>query len=380
MLDYEPHVHEPAVTESTHRYITVQQHLIEQQITHPTATGEFSWLLSGMTLATKIIQTKVRRAGLINILGDRGTENVHGESQQKLDVFANEMIQYCLSFRGNVAVMASEELDEPIVVKARNGHPKYVVVFDPLDGSTNLDGNVPVGTIFGIYRRVSHGPITDGGYADVLQPGHRQLAAGYVVYGSSTVLAYTTGHGVHLFTLDPEAGSFMLCNENVRIPDKGEKSRVYSVNEANFNSFPRGVQEWLRWAKTREAGPYSQRYIGSMVADVHRILVSGGVFLYPPTAKTPRGKLRLLYEANPIAFLIEQAGGLATDGHTRILDKQPTELHERTPLICGAAREVRQIMSMMDPNATKGDITDFGQDATEVRGPACKTATPFSSL
>ena len=352
MAEYDPHAQEPVVMEPTDRYITVQQHLIEQQARHPTATGEFSWLLSGITLATKIIQTKVRRAGLINILGDLGTQNIHGERQQKLDVFANDMIQYCLSFRGNVAVMASEELDEPVVIKSRNGHPRYVVVFDPLDGSTNLDANVSVGTIFGIYHRVSRGPITDGGLADVLQPGIRQLAAGYVVYGSSTVLAYTTGHGVHLFTLDPEAGSFMLCNENVRIPEQGEKSRIYSVNEANSDSFHPGIQEWLRWAKTRAAGPYTSRYIGSMVADVHRTLVCGGVFMYPGTAKTPRGKLRLLYEANPIAFLLEQAGGMATDGQNRILEKQPTELHERTPLICGASRDVRHIMSMIQGSAT----------------------------
>ena len=330
--------------EAADRYITVQQHLIEQQARHPTATGEFSWLLSGITLATKIIQTKVRRAGLIDILGERGTHNVHGERQQKLDVFANDMLMYCLSFRGNVAVMASEELHTPKVLERRHGQPKYVVVFDPLDGSSNLDANVSVGTIFGIYQRVSHDPITDGGLADVLQPGHKQLAAGYVVYGSSTVLAYTTGHGVHLFTLDPEAGSFMLSNEHVTIPDHG---RIYSVNEAHFDSFPAGVQKWLTLAKKPEGGSYTSRYIGSMVADVHRTLVSGGVFLYPETAKSPQGKLRLIYEANPIAFLIEQAGGLATDGKTRILDKQPIDPHERTPLICGARRDVERIMAMV---------------------------------
>lgn len=344
MTDTAPAVADAREFDSSDRYITVQQHLIEQQAKHPTATGEFSWLLSGITLATKIIQAKVRRAGLINILGEGDTHNVHGERQQKLDLFADGILQYCLSFRGNVAVMASEELHVPSVVSPKREVPKYVVVFDPLDGSANLNANVSVGTIFGIYQRVSTGPITDGGLADVLQPGVNQMAAGYVVYGSSTVLAYTTGHGVHMFTLDPEAGSFMLSNEHVIIPDNG---RIYSVNEANFDSFPQGIRDYIQWARRPDGGGYTSRYIGSMVADVHRTLVNGGVFLYPSTAKAPEGKLRLVYEANPIAFLMEQAGGMATDGKNRILEKQPTDTHQRTPFICGARRDVERIAAML---------------------------------
>lgn len=321
--------------------ITVQQHIIEQQRKHPTATGEFSWLLSGITLAACLIQAKVRRAGLINILGETETENVHGERQQKLDIYADKVIEKCLAFRGNVGVLGSEEIPEPVVIKSKEGDGRYVVLFDPLDGSGNIDVNVAVGTIFSIYERTTTGPVPDGGLPDVLQRGCEQLAAGYVVYGSSTVMAYTTGDGVHLFTLDPATGSFMLTNEHVKIPDKGQ---IYSVNEANADSFPRGVQNYLKWARTKEAGPYTSRYIGSMVADVHRTLIKGGVFMYPATAKSPKGKLRLMYEANPMAFIIEQAGGLATDGKMRILDKKPTELHERTPLYIGAKSDMQRIM------------------------------------
>lgn len=325
------------------RLITIQQHIIEQQRQHPTATGEFSWLLSGITLAACIIQSKVRRAGLLNIFGDAGSANIHGEIQQKLDVMANETIERCLGFRGNVAILASEELDEARVLATPGGNGKYVVVYDPLDGSSNIDVNVSVGTIFSIFERVTKGENVDI-KADVLQPGDRQLAAGYVVYGSSTVMAYTTGNGLHLFTLEPSIGSFILSTENVRMPESG---KIYSVNEANSDAFPRGVQEWLRWAKTKEAGPYTSRYIGSLVADFHRTLIRGGVFLYPRTAKDKRGKLRLMYEANPIAFLAEQAGGMAVDGAQRILDVQPESLHERVPLFVGSRREVTQIMESL---------------------------------
>jgi len=326
------------------KFITVQQHIIEQQRKHPTATGEFSWLLSGLTLAACLIQAIVRRAGLVDILGASDSENVHGELQQKLDVYANKVLERCLASRGNVAVLGSEEIPEPIVVPVKDHEGKYVVLFDPLDGSGNIDVNVAVGTIFSIYERVSEGAITDGGMKDVLQSGRRQLAAGYVVYGSSTVLVYTTGDGVHSFTLDPASGSFMLANEHVRIPKDG---KIYSVNEANADSFPKGVRDYLEWAKSKAAGPYTSRYIGSMVADVHRTLVKGGVFMYPATAKSPKGKLRLMYEANPMAFIVEQAGGMATDGKANILDKQPTQLHERTPLYIGATEDVTRIMELL---------------------------------
>lgn len=324
--------------------ITIQQHIMEQQRRHPTATGEFSWLLSGLTLAACLIQAIVRRAGLVDILGGTEHENVHGEVQQKLDVYANKVIERCLASRDNCAILGSEEIPDPIVLPVREHPGKYVVLFDPLDGSGNIDVNVAVGTIFSIYERVTEGPVRDGGLKDVLQPGAKQLAAGYVVYGSSTVLVYTTGAGVHLFTLDPASGSFLLANEHVRIPANG---KIYSVNEANADSFPKGVQDYLLWCKSKAAGPYTSRYIGSMVADVHRTLVKGGIFMYPATAKSPKGKLRLMYEANPMAFIVEQAGGLATDGKTRILDKQPVELHERTPLYIGAKEDVSRVMELL---------------------------------
>lgn len=319
-------------------FVTIEEHILGQQRSHPTATGSFSWLLSGITLAARIISAKVRRAGILEVLGEAGDVNVHGEQQQKLDILSNKTIEQCLGYRGNVGILASEELDHPKVMSGSNG--KYVVIFDPLDGSSNIDVNVSVGTIFAIFERDTSNFNGEDPLSDVLQPGHRQLAAGYIVYGSSTVLTYTTGEGVHMFTLDPTVGGFILAQENVRMPDSG---KMFSVNEGNWNSFPRGIQEYLKWCKSETAGPYTARYIGSLVADFHRTLLRGGIFLYPPTAKSPTGKLRLLYEADPIAFLAEQAGGKATDGEQRILDKQPTSLHERTPLIVGSTREVERV-------------------------------------
>lgn len=322
------------------RFITVQEHILSQQRSHPTATGGFSWLLSGITLAARIISANVRRAGILDVLGDAGASNVHGEQQQKLDLLANKTIELCLGYRGNIGIIASEELDEPTVVTRSGANGRYVVIFDPLDGSSNIDVNVSVGTIFSILERDPSGFESRDPAADVLQAGHRQLAAGYIVYGSSTVLVYTTGEGVHMFTLDPSVGAFILANEHVKMPEKGKS---YSVNEGNYNSFPKGVQSYLGWCKTEGAGPYSARYIGSLVADFHRILLRGGIFLYPATAKAPNGKLRLLYEANPIAFLAEQAGGMATDGTRRILDKQPKSLHERTPLFVGSRPDMERL-------------------------------------
>jgi len=328
--------------------MTVQEHILRQQRNHPTATGGFSWLLSGITLAAKIISANVRRAGILDVLGSAESSNVHGEQQQKLDVLANRTIELCLGYRGNVGVIASEELNEPKMISKSGAAGKYVVIFDPLDGSSNIDVNVSVGTIFSIYERDVTNFNGTTPVADVLQPGTQQLAAGYIVYGSSTVLAYTTGEGVHMFTLDPSVGAFVLSNENIKMPEKGN---CYSVNEANCNSFPRGYQEYLRWCKTEEAGPYTSRYIGSLVADFHRTLLRGGIFLYPPTAKSPNGKLRLSYEANPIAFLAEQAGGAATDGVGRILEKVPRSLHERTPLVVGSKAEVARVMKYLETYA-----------------------------
>lgn len=324
--------------------MTVEEHILNQQRSHPTATGGFSWLLSGITLAARIISASVRRAGILDVLGDAGSSNLSGEQQQKLDVLANKTIELCLGYRGNVGVIASEELDEPKIVPGSGAAGKYVVIFDPLDGSSNIDVNVSVGTIFGIYERDASGFNESDPVADVLQPGHKQLAAGYIVYGSSTVLTYTTGEGVHMFTLDPSVGAFVLAHENVKMPDNG---KYYSINEANYNSFPKGYQEYLKWCKTEEAGPYTARYIGSLVADFHRTLLRGGIFLYPPTAKAPGGKLRLSYEANPIAFIAEEAGGAALDGEMRILDKIPQTVHERTPLVVGSKTEVNRVMKFM---------------------------------
>jgi fructose-1,6-bisphosphatase I len=316
---------------------TLQQHILEQQSNHPTASGEFSWLLSGVTPATKIIAAQVRRIGLAELRGATGGENVQGETVQKMDVFADRTLLRCLGYRGNVGVMVSEENQEPVVVKNAGDEGKYIVLFDPLDGSSNLDCNVATGTIFSIFRRDPARVAAGDALADVLQPGSRQLAAGYVLYSSSTVLAYTTGQGVHMFTLDPAIGAYVLSNEHVRMPAAG---KIYSCNEGNRTGFPHGVCDYLDWVKTPAAGPYSTRYIGSLVADFHRTLLKGGVFLYPPTRRQPEGKLRLLYEANPIALLAEQAGGAAHDGRGRILDKAPRSLHERTPLYVGSRDEM----------------------------------------
>jgi fructose-1,6-bisphosphatase I len=321
---------------------TIAQHIIETQQRIPGATGQFSWLLGGITLATKIIEANVRQAGLVGVLGATGVENVQGEWVQKLDQIANDTIQRCLGYRGNVGIMVSEEDDEPRVLRPEDPEGKYIVLFDPLDGSSNIDVNVSIGTIFSILQKRADVRSTDGPLPHVLQPGVNQVAAGYVVYGSSTVLAYTTGQGVHMFTLDPSIGAFVLHQENVRMPAQG---RIYSVNEANRDSFPPGIQVYLDWVKSKEAGPYTSRYIGSFVADFHRTLLRGGIFLYPPTAKQPGGKLRLMYEANPMAFLAEQAGGAATDGKQRILEKMPTALHERTPLIIGSRAEVDRVLT-----------------------------------
>jgi len=323
--------------DSLSQITTVQQHILEQQGTHPTATGAFSWLLSGMTLATKIIESQVRRAGVLDVLGETGDENVQGEQVKKLDIIANNTLMRCLGYREDVGILVSEEEEEPRVLKAPTGDWKYVVLFDPLDGSSNIDVNVNVGTIFSVLQRRHDLAYDQDQLHHALQPGYKQLAAGYVVYGSSTVMAYSTGEGVHMFTLMPEIGAYVLSQEHVKVPDEG---KTYSVNEAYVKTFGDGYQTYLNQAKDEG---YSQRYIGSLVADFHRILLRGGVFLYPETKQSPNGKLRLLYEANPMAFLIEQAGGLATDGKMRVMDKMPQSLHERTPLVLGSKKEVEKV-------------------------------------
>ena len=317
--------------------ITVQQHILEEQKRFAGSSGEFSWLLSGITMATKLIQAKVRRAGLTDILGEQGNINVQGEVQQKLDIYSNEVLVHCLSARESIGVLASEENEKPLLVHKGSENANYAVVFDPLDGSSNIDVNVSVGTTFSILRRPD-GVSLDEPEKWVLQPGSETIAAGYVVYCSSTMLVYSVGNGVHGFTLDPSVGAYMLSHPNMRMPDQGT---YYSVNEAYSDTFPAGYAEYIHRLRSGGLGhKYSSRYIGSMVADFHRTLLKGGIFLYPPTESNPEGKLRLLYDANPVAFLTEQAGGVAIDGKRRVLDIQPNSIHQRTPLVVGSRVEM----------------------------------------
>ena len=320
---------------------TVQQHILQQQAEISEATGRFSWLLSGITLATKMVEAKIRTAGLSDVLGAIGQTNVQGEQQQKLDVYANQALLHCLGLRDSVAALVSEEDEEPVTFNRSVETGRYIIVFDPLDGSSNIDVNVNVGTIFSVLRRLP----TDRGadlQESILQHGYTQVAAGYVVYGPSTVLVYTTGHGVHGFTLDPTIGAYVLTNENMKMPEQGN---YYSVNEANAAGWPEEYRGYLEMLKSGGLGKeYSSRYIGSLVADFHRTLLKGGVFLYPPTMKQPKGKLRLLYEANPLAFIAQQAGGMATNGLQRILDIKPEGIHQRTPFCVGSNIEMEALV------------------------------------
>ncbi len=321
---------------------TIQSHILEQQRRQGEASGTFSWMLSGITLATKMIAAEIRKAGLTDVYGSAGATNVQGEAQQKLDVFANEAMLHCLGIRDSVAALISEENDEPVFFDRSGDRGKYIIVFDPLDGSSNIDVNVNVGTIFSIFRREPGMALQDA----LLQPGLRQIAAGYVVYGPSTVFVYTTGTGVYGFTLDPAIGAYVLSFDNMRMPAQGA---YYSVNEANYDSFPESYRQYLTELRTGKVGgrTYSSRYIGSLVADFHRTLLKGGVFLYPPTDKQPKGKLRLLYEANPLAWIAEQAGGRAISAQGRVLETQPASIHERTSLIVGSQVEVTRLEEML---------------------------------
>lgn len=323
---------------------TFQHHISKEQARFPGATGEFTLLVSGISLATKMIEAQVRRAGLSGILGSLGGVNVQGEVQQKLDVYANEALIHCLSQRGSLGIIASEENEEPILLGHERADATYAIVFDPLDGSSNIDVAVTIGTTFAIFRRPEVDKAGDP-LEWVLQPGKKQVAAGYIVYGSSTVLVYSAGSGVHAFTLDPAIGSYILTHENLRIPPQGQ---YYSINESYCDRWPKGYLGYLKRLRSGELGRrYSCRFVGSMVADFHRTLLRGGVFIYPPNTDYPEGRLRLLYEANPVAFLAEQAGGAASDGSGRVLDVQPHDIHQRTPLVVGGPFEMEEFERCM---------------------------------
>nr|WP_315543548.1 class 1 fructose-bisphosphatase [uncultured Aggregatibacter sp.] len=327
---------------------TLGEFIVEKQAEYPNAKGELSGILSSIRLVAKVIHRDINKAGLTNnIIGNSGVENVQGEAQMKLDLFAHNTMKQALMSREEVAGFASEEEENFIAFDTERGrNAKYVILTDPLDGSSNIDVNVAVGTIFSIYRRVSPvgTPVT---LEDFMQPGNRQVAAGYIVYGSSTMLVYTTGHGVNGFTYDPSLGVFCLSHENIQIPQTG---KIYSINEGQYLKFPMGVKKYLKYCQEEDKEtqrPYTSRYIGSLVSDFHRNMLKGGIYIYPSATNYPNGKLRLLYEGNPMAFLAEQAGGVASDGYNRILDIQPTALHQRVPLFIGSREMVKKAEQLM---------------------------------
>jgi fructose-1,6-bisphosphatase I len=317
-------------------FVTLQSHVLAEERRHPKRSGNLSWIISALAIAAKTIAARLKHAGIEDVLGEVGTQNVQGERQQKLDVIANHLLIQLLGTREGVAVIGSEENDELLLVEAEaSGGQRYAVLFDPLDGSANLDVGGSVGTVFSIFD-------VPRGTEHVLQAGRRQVAAGYVLYSSSTIFVLSTGQGVHMFVLDTAVGAFIRVQQHLRMPAAGS---IYSVNEANLASFPAGYQAYL--ADCRESG-FSSRYAGAMVADVHRVLIKGGVFLYPPTAKAPAGKLRLMYEANPMAMLIEQAGGMASTGSQPILDVVPDELHQRVPVVLGSRDNAQALLALLN--------------------------------
>lgn len=332
---------------------TLGQFIIERQKDFPFAKGELSRLLRDIGIAAKIVNREVNKAGLVDILGEHGSINIQGEEVKKLDLFANEQFIDALSSGGETCAVASEENEEIIHIEGEvSANAKYVVSVDPLDGSSNIDVNVSIGTIFSIIRRSSEPgiPVNENDY---LQKGTSMVAAGYIIYGSSTMLVYTTGRGVNGFTLDPSIGEFCLSHPDMKCPAEG---KIYSINEGNYVHFPEGVKQYIKYCQVEDEAtkrPYSSRYIGSLVADFHRNMLKGGIFIYPSTAKSPNGKLRLLYECNPVAWIIEEAGGKASDGYVRILEKQPKTLHERTPLFIGSANMVKMAEEFMEKYSPK---------------------------
>ncbi|UGU17533.1 class 1 fructose-bisphosphatase [Sinomicrobium kalidii] len=328
------------------KHKTLGEFIIEKQAEFRYSSGELSKLINAIRLAAKVVNHEVNKAGLVDIIGASGDTNIQGENQQKLDVMANEKFIQTLTNREIVCGIASEEEDDFITINSldKKHQNKYIVLIDPLDGSSNIDVNVSVGTIFSIYRRVT--PIgTPVTLDDFLQPGRNQVAAGYVIYGTSTMLVYTTGHGVNGFTLNPAIGTFYLSHPNMCYPENG---RIYSVNEGNYIHFPQGVKDYIKYCQKEEDDrPYTSRYIGSLVSDFHRNMIKGGIYMYPKSSKTQDGKLRLLYECNPMALIAEQANGKASDGFRRILDIQPEELHQRTSFFCGSKKMVEKTEEFM---------------------------------
>jgi len=330
----------------SHKNKTLGEFIIENQNSFKYTSGELSRLINSIRLAAKMVNHEVNKAGLVDIIGAAGDTNAQGEDQQKLDVYANDLFIKAMTKRNIVCGIASEEEDHFVAVNSQdeNNQNKYVVLIDPLDGSTNIDVNVSVGTIFSIYRRVTEigSPVT---IDDFLQQGIKQVAAGYVIYGTSTMLVYTTGDGVNGFTLNPAIGTFYLSHPNMKFPEDGQ---IYSINEGNYIRFPQGIKNYLKYCQSEEDDrPYTSRYIGSLVSDFHRNMIKGGVYIYPESTKYPNGKLRLLYEGNPMAFIAEQANGKASNGFNRILDIQPTELHQRVPFICGSKNMVEKVEEFM---------------------------------
>ena len=325
---------------------TLGEFIIENQTSFKYSSGELSRLINSIRLAAKVVNHEVNKAGLVDIIGTAGDTNIQGEDQQKLDVYANEKFIQTMTNRNIVCGIASEEEDDFISINSQdeNHQNKYVVLIDPLDGSSNIDVNVSVGTIFSVYRRVT--PVgTPVQLEDFLQKGINQVAAGYIIYGTSTMLVYTTGDGVNGFTLNPAIGSYYLSHPNMKFPEDGN---IYSVNEGNYIHFPQGIKNYIKYCQMEEGDrPYTSRYIGSLVSDFHRNMIKGGIYMYPKSSKASNGKLRLLYECNPMAFLAEQANGKASDGFNRIMEIQPTELHQRVPFICGSKNMVEKAEEFM---------------------------------
>lgn len=334
------------------RFMTLSRFIIEQEKLHPEATGELSKLIHDLSLAAKVISLEVNKAGLADILGFTGDSNIHGEDVRKLDMFAHNMMFNAMDHGGHLCIMASEEEEDIIHIPTKFKLGKYVLLFDPLDGSSNIDANVSIGTIFSIFKRITPDG-NPGTLEDCLQPGIKQVAAGYIVYGSSTIMVYTAGHGVHGFTLDPSFGEFLLSNENIRTPSKGH---IYSINEGNYLYWHRGLKRYIKWLQEEDKDsqrPYTSRYIGSMVADIHRNLLYGGIYMYPADSRSPNGKLRLMYECNPMSFIVEAAGGRASNGKKRILEIKPESLHQRTPIFVGSEEDVKKVEDFMAREETQ---------------------------